>query len=261
MTRQEQLSASFTPIAHQYDRSRNMPTSILNSAIRWLLDQGVLQPNSRIVDVGCGTGQLTLPFADQGFHMTGVDLSDAMVDIGRTKVNSVQDVTFCVGNAQSLEFEDGTFDHAIASKLFQHVAAWQGAADEMIRVVRSGGTFLYFNDRGSFVNQVRRQFAQEADKRGYRNRYRGIIDRDKLHRYFRDQGCLVTVCSPSDWQWEKSVTYKTRQALQEFQERLYAEFWDIPVEAYQHMTEEVEAWIHTARWSRYCRGDAAVSRC
>ena len=150
MTRQEQLSASFTPIAHQYDRSRNMPTSVLNRAIRRLLDQGALQPNSRIVDLGCGTGQLTLPFADQGFHMTGVDVSDAMVDIGRTKVSPMQDVTFSVGNAQSLEFEDGAFDHAIASKLFQHVADWRGAADEIIRVVQPGGTFLYFNDRGSF---------------------------------------------------------------------------------------------------------------
>lgn len=121
-----------------------------------------------------------------------------------------------MGNAQSLEFEDGTFDHAIASKLFQHVADWQGAADEMIRVVRPGGTFLYFNDRGSFVNQVRRQFAQEADKRGYRNRYRGIIDRDELHRYFRDQGCLATVCSPSDWQWEKSVTYRLDRRYKSF---------------------------------------------
>ena len=82
-----------------------------------------------------------------------------------------------------------------------------------------------------------------ADKRGYRNRYRGMIDRDELHRYFRDQGCLHTVCSPSDWRWEKSVTYG--QALQEFRERLFAEFWDIPDEAYLHMTDEVEAWIIT----------------
>ncbi len=51
-----------------------------------------------ILDLGCGTGTLSLLAAEQGHHVTGVDLSPAMVDLARAKLAG-RDAAFLVGDA------------------------------------------------------------------------------------------------------------------------------------------------------------------
>ena len=95
----------------------------------------------RWLDVGTGTGAVALRAAHAGAHVTGVDLSPVMVDTAR-RLASEQGVgvRFEVGDAESLPYEDASFD-VVASALGVFLAPDHAAAGrELARVCRPGGS-------------------------------------------------------------------------------------------------------------------------
>jgi len=102
----------------------------------------------RLLDLGCGTGRHLVHFARRGFDVTGVDLSDHMLEIARTKAEregvDVQLVraSFCdLG-----EFDGESFDHVIC--MFSTLGMVRGsvnraaALSEVHRLLVPGGTFV-----------------------------------------------------------------------------------------------------------------------
>ncbi|MFF7555827.1 class I SAM-dependent methyltransferase [Streptomyces olivaceus] len=62
-----------------------------------------------VLDLGCGTGSLSLLVAEQGHHVTGVDLSPAMVELARTKLAG-RDAVFLTGDAAAPPVGEQRFD-------------------------------------------------------------------------------------------------------------------------------------------------------
>jgi ubiquinone/menaquinone biosynthesis C-methylase UbiE len=96
--------------------------------------------DERWLDVGTGTGAVALRVARAGARVTGVDLSPAMVDTAR-RLAAEQGVAirFEVGDAESLPYEDASFD-VVASALGVFLAPDHAAAGrELARVCRPGG--------------------------------------------------------------------------------------------------------------------------
>ena len=62
-----------------------------------------------VLDVGCGTGEIGLLFAEPGHHVTGLDLSEKMLAKAREKTSKkMYDSTFKKGDAEDPPFEAGT---------------------------------------------------------------------------------------------------------------------------------------------------------
>jgi len=95
-------------------------------------------PGQRILDVGCGTGALTAILADVAGaeSVAGVDPSPPFVEEARRRVPGAD---LRVGPAESLPFEDDSFDRALSQLVFHFVSDPRAAADEMARVTRPGG--------------------------------------------------------------------------------------------------------------------------
>jgi ubiquinone/menaquinone biosynthesis C-methylase UbiE len=73
----------------------------------------------KALDIGCGTGENALYFAENGFYVTGVDLSSRAIAAARAKATQRKlKVEFRAGNALSLDLKDNLFDDAIDSGLF-----------------------------------------------------------------------------------------------------------------------------------------------
>jgi len=85
-------------------------------------------PTDKILDVGCGTGTLTLMIAEtltEPGSVTGIDAAERMIEIARKKAarRGTLPASFQVGIAEELEFPDASFDMVVNSMFLHHVAA------------------------------------------------------------------------------------------------------------------------------------------
>lgn len=98
-----------------------------------------LRPGLRVLDVGCGPGNLTADLAahvpDGSVH--GVDASETIVGDARRDHGDV--ASFSVGDVHALDFADDTFDVVHAHQVLQHLDRPVDALTEMRRVARPGG--------------------------------------------------------------------------------------------------------------------------
>ena len=101
-----------------------------------------LRAGSRVLDVGCGTGDLLrimAPLVAPGSAI-GVDLSAALIACARQRTApGLGHVSFQVGDAGELPFADAAFDRVVANQVLLHLADPWGAVAEMRRVLGPGG--------------------------------------------------------------------------------------------------------------------------
>jgi ubiquinone/menaquinone biosynthesis C-methylase UbiE len=232
---------SFSRTAGSYDQTRVIPEAVLAEAVGLIRLHCPLPPVSKILDVGCGTGQFTYAFVREGGDAAGIDISPDMIKAARSKSGRGKSPEFVVMDARRLQFADGSFDLVVSSKLFLHIRDWQKAADEILRVAKPGGYFVYLNELGYFSNAVRVAFRKFADGRGYTNRFLGEPDLEKIKTYFLGRGCEYRVLASSDLSWKREIT--CREAFTEIKNKSFAEFWGIPEGDYRAMLEETERWI------------------
>lgn len=102
-----------------------------------------LPPGLSVLDVGCGPGTITLDLARlvSPGSVTGIDLSEEVVDIARRGSEGVTDVNvaFDVGDVYDLQFREGSFDVVYAHQVLQHLSDPVRALREMRRVLVPGG--------------------------------------------------------------------------------------------------------------------------
>ena len=89
----------------------------------------------QVIDIGAGTGRLTIPFLEKGAQVTACDASEEMLKVLQAKTKSSKLQTQVV-DAQDLPFPDNNFDCAISFRLLMHVIDWKKALAEFCRVSR-----------------------------------------------------------------------------------------------------------------------------
>jgi ubiquinone/menaquinone biosynthesis C-methylase UbiE len=237
-------TSDFSRIALRYDATRRIPSEVLAACYDRLIDCGFLPVNRPVVDVGCGTGQMSVPLVERGGIVQGIDISLEMIEIACSKMRPGWRATFATGDARDLPATDNSFDGAIVSKLFQHVQDWRRACREIIRVVRPGGHIVHINERGAFGNAVRRHFAARANELGFGRRYLGIDPhtRAALTEYLVSQECRPVSFDASDLRWETSISYG--EAMSQIEEGLFAEFWYLPDDTRHRIVADTARWVN-----------------
>jgi hypothetical protein len=150
-----------------------------------------------------------------------------------------------VGDVRDIAANDGSIDAVVVSKLFQHIQDWKEACRELIRVVRAGSNIVQINERGAFGNSVRRYFSKRADELGFHGRYVGLYPHSsaELIAFMTSQGCESILVDMPDLRWDLPVTYG--EAISRIQDRLFAEFWYLPVDVYDRLIADTVAWIES----------------
>ncbi|MBI3660819.1 class I SAM-dependent methyltransferase [Candidatus Acetothermia bacterium] len=112
---------------------------------KWVFDQFKLAPESRILELGCGPGYLwkeNLDRIPKGWEITLSDFSPGMLDEAKQNLSSNQRAFgFQVIDAQSIPFDDGSFDALIANHMLYHVPDRAKAFSEIHRVLKLGRCF------------------------------------------------------------------------------------------------------------------------
>lgn len=146
MPDEKYVTQVFGEIAEVYDPMNRVLTFGLWGRWQRAFDRFCpVREGMRLLDVGCGTGDLTIRLArrvgPEG-HVTGLDLTPAMLAVARRKVDAEglgDRVTLVEGNALALPFPDGSFDGVTAGFSLRNMADLDGALREMFRVLRPGG--------------------------------------------------------------------------------------------------------------------------
>jgi SAM-dependent methyltransferase len=116
---------------------------------RWVFDRVDFPADARILEVGCGPGELWLQNLDRipdGWRLTLADLSPGMIDEARRTLGGRAD--YRVADIQDLPFDDESFDGVIANHMLYHVADRPRAFREVVRVLSPAGSF-YCSTNGS----------------------------------------------------------------------------------------------------------------
>ncbi|MEQ1880928.1 MAG: methyltransferase domain-containing protein [Burkholderiales bacterium] len=107
------------------------------------LDLLALRPGSSVLDVGCGPGAIIPLLASRvetNGRVVGIDPSRELVAEARRRfIGSGLPVEISVGNAQTLDFADATFDAARTDRVLVYVSDLRQAVLELARVTKSGG--------------------------------------------------------------------------------------------------------------------------
>lgn len=94
-----------------------------------------------VLDVGCGQGLDLVQYAQAGADVVGVDLTPRHVDLARAHLGAMGlSGTVVKGDAESLTFEDASFDRASSNGVLHHTPDMPAALRELHRVLRPRGT-------------------------------------------------------------------------------------------------------------------------
>ena len=153
-----------------------------------------LQPEQRLLDVGCGPGIDTVVLGQivgKTGKVIGIDLDATMIAEADMRARQAGVDTFVrhqQGDATSLPFESDWFDACRSERLFMHLLHPDQALQEMIRVTKAGGRLVVADpDWGSvsmdtFELEVERQLARVGAERALNNGYSGRC----LFRLFKE---------------------------------------------------------------------------
>ena len=112
----------------------------LAPAAEVLLDAASATAGQRVLDVGCGTGNVALAAAARGAAATGVDPSARLVALARERAaRAGADARFLTGDAGRLPLPDGAFDATVSAFAVIFAPDPARALAEMVRVTRPGG--------------------------------------------------------------------------------------------------------------------------
>jgi ubiquinone/menaquinone biosynthesis C-methylase UbiE len=120
----------------------------------------VFQGNGlKILDVGCGTGELSLLFSEMGHEVTGIDISRKMIEIAKIKAKAFEaNIIFEEGDAENPGYNASSFDIIFNRHLLWTLPNPKTAVENWRKVLKKGGMVVIIDgvwDNGSLRSRFR----------------------------------------------------------------------------------------------------------
>jgi SAM-dependent methyltransferase len=115
-----------------------------------------ISPGETMLDIACGAGQISIPASRAGVKVTGIDIAPNSIEFacGRAAKEGL-DIRFELGDAESLPYQDGSFDVVATIVGAMFAAQPDRVTSEFLRVCRPGGRMLMVNwTPEGFVGQM-----------------------------------------------------------------------------------------------------------
>jgi len=164
--------------AFSYNGKRRLSKQIIDGVAEYIS----VPDGGKILDVGCGSGALTISCAKRNPHGTVVGLDrwgkeyasfSKRLCEDNARAEGVRNTSFINGNAISLDFPDGSFDAVTSNYVYHNISGKnkQELLLETLRVLKKGGTFTIhdimspqrYGDMNAFVETLKKQGFKKAE--------------------------------------------------------------------------------------------------
>ncbi len=164
----EEISKRWDRSSEKYDSHHGHGVQSDEEAAAWRELFGRLLPGKglRILDAGCGTGEMSFILADLGHEVYGLDISEKMVakaeEKAQTRAGSTggSRIQFVLGDAEKPPFADNFFDVVMCRHVVWTLPSPQTAIDSWARILKDNGKIIVIDalwDDGSLETRLRRR--------------------------------------------------------------------------------------------------------
>jgi SAM-dependent methyltransferase len=134
------LRATFDEVALRYDRWRpGYPSALFDDVV----SLSGIPAGGRILEIGPGTGQATMPFARRGYRILGIELGENLAAVARHNLAAYPEVEVLTGAFEDWAVEEGAFDLAVAATAFHWVDPTI-ATEKLARALNPRGAIALF---------------------------------------------------------------------------------------------------------------------
>ena len=135
-----ELGRSFDASADEYLRARSEYPSEL---IEHIIGAAKLGPGSKLLDVGCGSGQATIAFSSRGYHVVAIDPAEQALNLLSDRSTGTSKIEIVRSTLEEFEAPDSSFDLVICAQSF-HWFDPEIASSSLSRLLRPQGHVMLF---------------------------------------------------------------------------------------------------------------------
>lgn len=233
-------SVSFDRAADFYDQTRLLPKGMLEKGVPLILEHA--GPGGLILDVGAGTGRISVPLLERGANLIGCDLSREMMAHLRAKHPATR---LAQADAVHLPFPSGQFDVVMTVHVMHLVANWQTALREFKRVLKPGGTYVYpgaIESAPSLSSGVRERWRQRVKELGAEWRRPGVARAELLAEIEQIAASVETV----EIEHVIQSRLTPRELMDGLGRRIFSDTWHVPDDILKQSIREVREWAEAA---------------
>tara|TARA_B100000886_G_scaffold239421_1_gene167887 strand:- start:263 stop:976 length:714 start_codon:yes stop_codon:yes gene_type:complete len=134
-----QIKDMFNDISSRYDQINKMMTLNMDKNWRNIVYNLSMSDNpNKIIDIATGTGDIALCFANKSVDVVGVDNASMMLDLANKKKGNISNIKFQLEDAESMSFQDNTFDVATVGFGVRNFEDLNKGLNEIRRVLKPG---------------------------------------------------------------------------------------------------------------------------
>jgi ubiquinone/menaquinone biosynthesis C-methylase UbiE len=216
-------SLSFDNMVRLYNETRIFDEECFESALDYMVERFPPRAFPNVLEPGIGTGRIAIPLAKRGYWIMGVDISEEMLAFLKNRLVSSgksSRVFYQRGDVTKLPFPDETFDMAIATHLFYFIRDWRRAADEILRVVRTGKPIvLMHTGTGTEIPFLNERYKELCAQYSHPIEAIGVKSTGEVVDYYKNLGYHPERISDR-WRWASNI--KLNKALGYIRSRAYS---------------------------------------
>jgi ubiquinone/menaquinone biosynthesis C-methylase UbiE len=229
-------TVSFDRAANYYDQTRELPEAIRERGLPALLEH--VTPNGRILDVGTGTGRISIPLMQLGADLIGCDISTRMMDKLRTKYPAAR---LAQADALRLPFASHQFEAVLTVHVLHLIGGWRTALREIKRVLKRGGVHLntwYYRPGTSLDTQIRDYWRGRVEAHGGQWRRPGAQDYIEVWTELQSLGATIE-------EVEAAILFDSatpRDEIDHIAQRVFSDAWSVADDIYDVTVNELREW-------------------
>jgi len=230
-------SLSFDQAANFYDRTRPLFKASADAGIQALLESAGAE--AHILEVGAGTGRISIPLLENGADLIGCDLSAKMLARQREKYPAAR---LAQTDAVYLPFPSHQFDAVVAVHVMHLIGPWREALREFKRVLKTNGVFLYVRTYEAADTSIRVQMRNHwrawLQTQNVDTRHPGAQNGEEVKAELQSMGARMKEVEAVRF----PHTYTLNTELNQYENRVFSDTWFVPESIHQASLTELRIW-------------------